>query len=231
MKSLLTLVVLMTTSLFASAQSYDPRRTVHVEGQAQAHVVPDRAVITLGVETEGPNAATVKADNDKSVRTMLSALKKIGVKDENISTTSLSLQPVYNYRPDGRREFVKYVMRNTVVVTIRDLSMFDAILSQGVISGGNVVDDIAFAVSNEKAIRDSLRIEAVKDARTRAEAVATAAGTRVGKPITISATNGYHDPQPYLRNVMMKAEDASGSTVSGGQLVIRMNVSATFELE
>ena len=156
MKSLLTLVVLMTTSLFASAQSYDPRRTVHVEGQAQAHVVPDRAVITLGVETEGPNAATVKADNDKSVRTMLSALKKIGVKDENISTTSLSLQPVYNYRPDGRREFVKYVMRNTVVVTIRDLSMFDAILSQGVISGGNVVDDIAFAVSNEKAIRDSL---------------------------------------------------------------------------
>lgn len=215
------------------AQQVDLRRMVTVEGEAEAFVPPDRASVELGVETEGKDADDVKADNDKVMRQLIAELKKAGIDPLDMQTSMVALQPVYNWRQDGVREFVKFQMRNTLYVTVKDLVKLDKVMSVSIDVGGNVMQNINFTLSSAKAVRDDLRVQAARDAKRKAEALATAVGSRAGKPLTIIANE--YNPQPYMMRDMAMGKVANqqegGPTVATGQLHMRVTVNATFELE
>lgn len=227
---MLSVVALLAVTL--RAQTVDTRRTVSTQGVAETRVKPDRASITLGVETEGKNAAAIKRDNDDAMRQIFAALADAGVQPTDIQTSNLSLQPVHNWRPEGKREFLKYQMRNTIVVTVRDIAKLDAILDKAVGVGGNMVENIDFEVSTANAIRDSLRAAAAVNAKAKAQQMAEAVGARVGKLLTISET-AEDMPRPIMMRAMRMAaaDDVAAPTVSGGEMVVRVTVAAMFELE
>jgi uncharacterized protein YggE len=228
---MLTLTAILAVTL--QAQTIDTRRTVSSQGVAEARMKPDRASITLGVETEGKNASAVKRDNDDAMRQIFAALAEAGVKPTDIQTSNLTLQPVHNWRPEGKREFLKYQMRNTIHVTVRDIAKLDDILDKAVGVGGNMVESIDFEVSTANAIRDSLRAAAAVNAKTKAQQMAEAVGARVGKLLTINEASE-DTPRPFMMKSarMMAADDAeSAPTVSGGEMVVRVTVAAMFELE
>lgn len=229
--AMFTIVVALMVSPIM-AQQADLRRMVSVEGEAEAFIVPDRASVTIGVETEGSDVKKIKAENDKRVRALFTALKALGIDEKDVQTSNLQIEPVYNYRPDSKRELVKYVMRNVVHVTVRDLEKVEGVVDAGVDGGVNVLNSVEFETSKSKSIRDSLRIAAAKDAQRKAGDLATAVGAKVGKPVSISESGGYQ-PQPmYRAKAMMMAADAeSGTPVSAGQMVVRVTVNAVFELE
>lgn len=233
MKFTLILLCVITTQL--AAQSYDPRRTVTVTGEAETRVVPDRASVTLGVETEGKVVADVKKENDEKVRAMLKALQGIGILEKDIQTSQLSIEPRYNYKQDGTREFLGYTMRNTVFVSIKDLSKVDAVVGTSVNLGSNVLNNIDFHFSETKRVADSLRISAAKDAKVKAEALAAAVNARVTRVISLSESGYQQPPIPMFNkaaNMLMRAPmDEGGPTVSAGQLIIRSTVNAVFEVE
>jgi len=99
--------------------------------------------------------------------------------------------------------------------------------------GGNIMQNINFSLSTAKNVRDDLRVQAARDAKRKAEALATAVGSRAGKPLTIIANE--YNPQPYMMREMsmgkMADQSEGGPTVSTGQLKMRVTVNATFELE
>lgn len=221
------------TAAFAQPQHpLQPPRSVNVEGAAERRIVPDKAIIELGVETEGKDATEVKADNDKRMRSILASLQRIGIPEADIQTSMLQLNPQYSWDPNGKREFLKYVMTNKVTVTLKNLAKVQDVISKSIEQGGNTLGDISFVASNSTAIQDSLRIEAAKNAKKKASDLATAVGAKVGKPLSITEQNSYQPPVPMYR--AMKAMDSgaeSTSTVSAGEILIRVTVSASFELE
>lgn len=232
MKSMILIALMLLVSVGVYAQDFRDKRVVSVEGVAEAFVAPDRASVTLGVETEGKDAKLVKSDNDKRVRLLISSLTKLGIEMKDIQTSTLRLDPVYNYRPEGKREFIKFTMRNMVHITIRDLQKLDEVVSLSVESGGNVLDEVSFSVSNSKQLTDSLRIEAAKDAKRKAEQLAIAVGVRIGKPLSISESGNYQPPVPMYKARGMMAMEADGApTISTGTMMMRSTVNATFELE
>ncbi len=214
-----------------SAQPFDPRRLVLVSGEAEAVVTPDRASVSIGVETDGLDVTKLKAANDQRVRAIIDGVKKLGIADKDVQTSQLTIEPVYNYK-DGRQELLRYRMRNVVTITVRDLSNVDDVVNLGVAGGSNLLHGVFFSSSKETAIRDSLRVEATRNARSRAEAMATAAGARLGKVVKLEDNVGY---QPaYLRKSYAIAELAAsdaGTPVEAGELTIRATVNATFEME
>jgi uncharacterized protein YggE len=237
MRSLILVLAIITLDISHSAmhaQQIDTRRTVSVEGVAEVTMKPDRASITLGVETDGKDAGTVKRDNDKAMRAILNALTTAGIEDKDIQTSNLTLQPIYNWKPDGKREFVKYTMSNTIHVTVRDLSKLDRVLDEAVGVGGNVVNSIDFDVSNANAVRDSLRAAAASNAKTKATQMAQAVGARVGKVLTLSEEYSAPPTPVFAKGARMMAmamDDSSAPTVSAGQMIVRVSVTAMFELE
>ena len=84
----LMLTATMLLAVTMHAQSIDTRRTVSTQGVAETRMKPDRASITLGVETEGKNAAVVKRDNDDAMREIFAALAAAGVAHEYIELGS-----------------------------------------------------------------------------------------------------------------------------------------------
>lgn len=231
-RTMLLAIFLFTIATPSFSQSVDQRRTVSVEGEAEAFIAPDRASVNIGVETEGMDVKKIKAENDKRVRSLFTALKTLGIEAKDVQTSNLQIEPVYNYRNDGKRELVKYVMRNTVHVIVRDLAKVEGVIDAGVDGGVNILNNVEFETSNAKAVRDSLRIAAAKDAQRKASDLAAAVGAKVGKPLNISESGGY-TPQPvYRAKAMMMAADAEmGTPVAAGQMVVRVTVSAVFELE
>lgn len=226
------LIVLCTaTVLQAQTTHTDQRRTITVTGEAQMSVQPDKAEIRIGVVTEGMDITKIKAENDRRVRAIFEALERIGIAKKDIATTNLQISPVYEYT-SGRRNLVKYQMQNAVTITLSKLDNVETVVNEAVASGGNTLDQLTFLRSNSEQLRDSLRIEAARNARTRADALAGALGAKVLRPISILSGGQTYGSNFIVRGSRSMAADAMESTpVSGGTLDLSASVNVIFEIE
>lgn len=233
MKSaIVTAAVLILLSVTALSQTVDTRRMVTVAGEASAYLIPDRAVVSIGVQTEGLSIQELKATNDKRTRAILDAVSALGIATKDIQTDRLTIEPIYDYR-DGRQELLRYRMSNIVTIHIKDLTKVENVVNAGIAGGSNLLNGLVFESSKEEHTRDSLRIEATKDARRRANDMAVAAGARLGRVVSLQENSSYR-PRMYEQVSYMKAMGGaadSDTPVQSGELNIRFSVSAVFELE
>ena len=225
------LVAIVVTATTFTAQFVDTRRLITVTGEAETHLVPDRAILSIGVQTEGLDVAQIKAAHDKRTRSIVDAVRALGITTNDIQTDRLTIEPVYDYK-DGRQELLRYRMYNVVTIRIKDLSKVEMVVNAGIAKGSNVLNGLIFESSKEQVVRDSLRIEATKDARRKASDIAQAAGANVGRVATLSENAAYNPT--YERRTYMKAMSSAadvGTPVEGGELTIRCTINAVFELE
>jgi len=128
-----------------------------------------------------------------------------------------------------------------VAITLRDVSRFERLLSAVLTAGANRVYEVDFQTSELRKYRDQARELAVKAAIEKATAMASAAGSKVSKPESISAYN-YGGGSAYGRNMMQQnvsqnvvsSAPGGGDEVSGtmapGRIRVRASVSLTFRL-
>lgn len=220
-----------------------PPRTVSVSGEAEIRVVPDEVVLTLGVETFDPDLGAAKAANDRRVAAVLEAVRARGVPSERVSTDYLVLQPRYEGRSDNRYVIIGHVARKTVVVTLRDVAAFDAVLAAAMGAGATHIHGVDFRTTELRAHRDRARALAVDAAREKAEAMAGRLGQRVGRALTLSEGHsgwwsGYGDGWErreggMTQNVVQDTDGgggAGGGSTTPGQIAVKGNVSVVFEL-
>lgn len=231
MKSITVLLSVLLLAGMAAAQDKAPAKVVRVVGTADVKVVPDRAVIELGVEKQNAGAVTAKQAADTASRKIIAALQAGGVESKDIQTTYLSLQPQSYVRKGVRVSY--FVAAQTLTVTVRDLPRLDALLESLIKSGGNRIDSIRYETSDLRKYRDQARDLAVKAAREKAGALAGALGQQIGRAQTIDEVPEYSDVNGagLLANdgVMRKSREAEASTAAGQQS-ISASVVVSFEL-
>jgi uncharacterized protein len=71
--------------------------TLFVTGTANTNIKPDKVILSLGVETNNKTANAALLANSKVMNKVIDALKTAGVKENETSTSSLSIFPNYNY--------------------------------------------------------------------------------------------------------------------------------------
>jgi hypothetical protein len=136
-----------------------------------------------------------------------------------------------------------YVVRKTVVITLRDVAAFDAVLGAAVAAGATHIHGIDFRTTELRAHRDRARALAVDAAREKAEAMAGRLGHRIGAPLTIAEGqsgwwSGYGTgwgarSSRMSQNVSQDlggGEGAGDGSISPGQIAVKGNVTVTFEL-
>jgi uncharacterized protein len=205
-------------------------RNLSVNGSGTVTVSPDIAYITIGVHTEASDVSEALASNTQQAQTVSDALKNLGVEAKDIQTTAFNVYPQQQYGPNGEMQGIKYVVDNSVYVTVRDLTKMGEVLSTVVKSGANNISGIQFDVADRSKALSDARKKAVDDARAQAEELASAAGAKLGKIQYLSVSNISSPVGP----VSLKGDAAiSGGNVpvSAGQLVLTVDVSATYELQ
>lgn len=154
-------------------------------GTAESRAVPDRATLTLSVETRGALASGVAKDNARIQRQVLDTLANLGLRAPNVSTRSFNVGPDWEMGPQGRRTR-GYVARNAVVVRVTDLTQIGTIIDAGLARGATGVGNLEFASGvSDSSMRAAVR-EATAKARAEAESMASALGGSLGPLVQAS---------------------------------------------
>lgn len=214
--------------------------TVSVSGSASVECGPDQMSIFLKVV--GKDLESIVNARDKSATILdaaLKAIKKLNVAEEDIETTSYTLEPVYEWE-HGKKVFRGYFATVTIKVSLKekDFGKAGKIIDASV-NAGSFVDSIQFELSREKREEMKLELfaEATKDAKLKAEIMVTAIGDTLGNVKSINANNyGYSPFRYYKGSLDFKAENVSYSgsapptTILPSDLTITVNVNAVFEI-
>ena len=216
------------TSNLAPAQ-----RTLSVTGTGLVYLAPDVAYINVGVHTEEPTASEAVSMNNDQTQQVVKALENSGVDAKDIRTTNFSIYPNTQYdQQTGKPGTTTYVVDNTVYVTIHQLDKLGDLLDATVQAGANSINNIQFDVFDKSSAIKQARDQAVKDAQTQAQELASSAGVTLGNVQTISFTNNI--PQP-VTDVFGKggglAAAPASVPINTGQLTLTVTVDMTYEIK
>lgn len=206
-----------------------PVPRLQANGSGEVMVVPDIAIVTIGVVSRGADASIALDANSADLTNVIDAIKGAGVAEKDIGTSGFGVNPVYqrdNQPSDQPARIVGYEVTNQVRVTIRDIAASGGLLDKVVKAGANQVYGITFDIADrKKAAQEAIRV-AIADARAKAELMASAAGVRLVRILSIDANeNGGAVP------MMARAEFAAKAVpVMPGERGISASASLTFEI-
>lgn len=215
----------------------DQPGTISIEGRGEVIAAPDTAYITSGVTTQGATAREALDANTAAMGELIATLKAAGIEAKDIQTSGFSVSPNYVYS-DARDangytlppKIVGYQVSNTVSVRVRDLPALGSVLDKAVTVGANTISGVSFSVADPSNLYDEARKAAFANARAKAELYAGAAGVELDAIRSISETQGFDQPQPYLMGAMAREAASAPVPVEAGELTFSINVSVTWEL-
>jgi uncharacterized protein YggE len=208
-------------------------RTITVNGSGKTYLTPDIAYVTIGVHTEGASASDAVAENNQLTQQVVDTIKKQGVDEKDIQTTNFSISPQQQYDTQGKPTGeIRYMVDNSVVVTIRDISKVGEILDTVVKAGANTISGIQFDVADKTAALSLAREAAVNSAHAKAEELAAAAGVNLGPVQTISEySSDGPTPMYSMRAPAPMAADVASVPVSAGQMLITVEVNIVYGIQ
>lgn len=213
--------------------------TLRVTGSAQTQAAPDHARVRLGAFSQAAEAAQAQDQVNQVMQRALAAVKGLGIDEKSIRTADLSLYPIQEQpRPMPGREqevqeprIVGYRASNTVIVDLEDLSKIGPVIDACVGVGANQLQGVDFSLKDDVEARAAALEKAVGDARRKAEALARAAGMRLGPIMELIEEGAYiQPPQPMMQMRGMAMEMAAPTPVQPGQLEVYGNVIIVFHL-
>ena len=177
------------------------------------------ADISVGIQTQGTDAASVSRDLAQRSQTLLDWLRGQGA--GRLATDQISFQPQTHEEKNGQQKIVGYT--GTTSVSFRTTpEIVGAILSGVLDHGANTIQQTSYGPKEEDQdkLRKELAQEATRTAVTQGTAVAEAAGTKV---IGVREVNvepgGIIRPMPMMRmeTVPMKAAAPAIAAEAGEQ--------------
>lgn len=193
--------------------------------------VPDIATISAGVTTQAPTAVEAISQNATRMERVRAALKRAGIADRDIQTTSINLSPQYRYVENQSPVLTGYQASNQLRGRFHDIRASGKILDALVGEGANQISGPNLSIEHPEMALDEARTKAVAAARARADLYARALGMRVVRVISLSESGGYSPPPP-MPIMVARAQMAEAKTsVDPGEQQLQISVAITFELQ
>lgn len=230
------LLCLLLIAVPAAAHEPQERgRSVSVSGHGEASARPDRAQLALGVEIARPELKAAEAEANRIVRAYLAEVVALGLRDEQVSTTGVSISPDYVWdEPSRSQRLTGYRVRREISLRVRDLDQLGELILRATRAGVNQVSPPVLESSRAAELGRQALAAAAEDARGKARLLAETLGVRLGPVRSLGASDA-DTPRPVLMKAMAvrAAADESGNAQMGlspGEIRYGANVSAEFDL-
>ena len=217
----------------AHADQDDHPRTIGVSGQGEVRAEPDRATVTLGVESRKPKLEDARAAVAKTVDAVLKLTRDLKIDPKLVRSTRINVQPEYNWGANNANErtLIGYYVARQVEVELHDLEKLGQLLEKSTDLGVNQMGDPRLDSSKRQDLTREALAKAVVDARQNAEVIAKAAGARLGNARTINANTEFTQaPQPMVRAMAMEAKAAGGAPYQSGEMTFNATVNVQYDL-
>ncbi|HSK69724.1 MAG TPA: SIMPL domain-containing protein [Candidatus Limnocylindria bacterium] len=228
--ALLALALTLALAVPALAQETAPaRNALVVTGSATVSLQADTATIELGAQTRGRTVAEAHAENIRIMEKVIAELEKLGVAKEDIRTSQyyVYFEPAGAYGQTSPDAPGMYSVTNMLYITLRDINKVSQAIDIASAAGANNVYNLMFQSSKaDEAYQRALR-NAVEDARTTAQTLASATGNTLGEIVRIEASQNFGIPFAAQNRMALDSAQASTPIISG-DVSVTASVTLTF---
>lgn len=217
---------------------------VSVSYTAEKEVSPDTVEVSISVKTDDKKSMQEAVRKNKEISDKVYSYLKSVITPANgdyVKTSNFSASPSYIYN-NNKRTLDKYNVSNNVIVHTKSIDKISTIIDNSLSLGATDVDSLNFLLSEKDTQCADLLSNAAKQARKRADIVATSVGSSVIGIKNIDTTCSLNNSSryPVYRNSLMmaKAESMDGATsetnsvnIEAGTIKIYSNVNASFYLK
>lgn len=227
-KTTLAFFALLSLTGAAFAQTSAPQRTISVTGTATINLPPDFAQVEVGAFAKNGSAVKAKKECDAKMAKAIAAIKKLGVKAEDIGTTG------YNIFPTREKEEspIIWKVQQSISVKIRNLNIVADVLDASVMNGATNVSSINFGLNEFGTGRSKVRGDAVKVAKEKAATLASLFGVELGEVQTVVEQQDFAWRAQWATNSY--AGDAGapgGASIAPGQQAVSLTVNVVFAIK
>jgi uncharacterized protein len=206
---------------------------IWVSGVGTVTVVPDLAILSLGVQAQAVTVADAQQQAAKAMADVTAALKNNGIADKDIATTSYNISPVYTYDPKaGNQNLVGYSVSNNVTVKIRDISKAGAVIDAAGAAGGDYtrISSVTLTVDQPEKYNDQARELAMTDAANRAKQLAKLAGVKLGRATYINESVNSPWQTISFDTGGKAAPSAPTTSISPGETEVTLTVQVVYNI-
>ncbi len=202
-----------------------------VVGEGKVDVVPDTAQVNVGIIVS--NASSVENAQSQINQTnnaIVSAMKNLGISDEDISTSNYSINPDYNY-DSGTNEITGYSGNASLLIKVKNLDVLPQVIEQATANGANQILGTSFVIDKPEEYREQARNAAIENAQKQAKELADRLNIRLGKVTNIvESSGGALPPMPMYDRALSVAEGYGGSAnLQPGSQTITSTVTLYFD--
>lgn len=223
----LLFVGLSVVSLKAHETGLSSLQKLALSASGEALGVPDLAVINLAIVTQGKQASDALSENSTKMQKVIDALRQGGIEAKDIQTANLVVQPQYIHAPNALPRLSGYEARNTVTITLNNISKLGLLLDQVTGLGINTIDGPYFHLKDSKALEEAALLEAMEKLKQRAKIFEKGFGIKLGRVLALSENSLQQPVQPY--RIEMTAQSKS-VPIEAGELRITAQVNAEWEI-
>jgi uncharacterized protein YggE len=145
-----------------------------------------------------------------------------------VRTSTLSLQPRYDYRDGRAPTLTGYELANTAEITVRDLARLGAVIDGSLAAGATSMDGLSFRVADPSVAEREARLAAMAAARAKADVLAEAAGLTIRGVLAIVEGPPAGAPGPRFKAERMAMAADVPTPVEAGSTDISVSVTVTF---
>lgn len=205
---------------------------IWVSGEGKVTVVPDVAVLSLGVEAQAKAVAQAREQAAGAMEAIMKVLEDNGVDEKDIKTQHFSIYPVRRWEND-REILVGYRVTNTVTVKIREVDDTGIIIDGVAEAGGDYtrINNISFTVDDPTEYYKEVREAAMADAEAKAEQLAALSGVTLGKATYINEGSVSPIYRDYYYDKAGAAVPEATTPISAGEMDISLTVQVVYSIK
>ena len=203
---------------------------ITVSGTGTATGTPDTLALDLAVTTTGASVTKALDEANASAAAVQKSLSGHGVADKDLQTSGLSIQAMYDSKGQA---ITGYQVAESVHAVIHGLAKAGDTITAAVAAGGNAVrvNNIGLDLGDTAPLMTQARDGAFAQAKTKAEQYAKAAGTTLGKVVSITDAAVTTSPGPQYAYAAAGAAPAMAPVpIQAGSKDVQVTVTVVFAL-
>ena len=207
--------------------------TIVVSGSGEVVAISDIATITVNLSKEGNTSKEAQTALNESISKTLEYLNSKNIEAKDIKSEYSGLTPKYSYDWKTKAsKIIGYTANQSIEIKIREVDNSNDIRTGLADLGITDINGPTFSIDNEEAIKDEARLQAIDEAKAKAQVLADELGVKLGKIISYSDS----DNAPIMRYAKtMAAGDSmnvleSAPTLPVGENKVTSNVTIVYEI-
>jgi len=203
-----------------------------VTGDAIVRAQPDTAIISIAVVTQNRSALAAQQQNATLSERVIAAVRAAAGAGAEVQTGGYSIQPQRVYRENQPPTITGYEARNSITVTMSDLTRVGTVIDAASQAGANSIDGIAFTLRRDRPARNQALTDATREAVSKAQTLAQALGGRVVRIVEVQEAGTFRPPIPISAGVLSRGVAENAPTpIEVGSLEISAQVQLVAEIE